>query len=94
MREKNISKKDKILIALTAADFALDRLVKDCIVTVFLSKSFEGNVDSTSGRWGGFVGKHLLFLKNHGTIHQIPVDHIEKIVILELSTKVVTEISF
>ncbi len=94
MGEKNISKKDKILTALTTANFTLDRLAKDCIVTVFLSRSFEGNVNSTSGRWGDFVDDHLLFLKNHGTIHQIPVEHIEKIVILELPTKVVTEISF
>ncbi len=93
MGDKNISKKDRILAALTA-NFALDRLAQDYIVTIFLSKAFVGNVNSTSGRWGGFVNEHLLFLKNHGTIHQIPVEHIEKIVVLELSTKVVTEISF
>jgi len=93
MSEQELSRKDRILIALAAAEFTPDRLANDCIVTIFLSKEFIGNVDSTSGRWGDFIGKHLLFLKNHGTIHNIPVEQIEGMIILDLKSKIITEIS-
>ncbi len=91
---QKLTSKDKILTALKLSGISLSVLQDQCIVTLFLSDNFIGNVNTVSGRWVGFINDRLLALQNHGTVHQVPAEYVEKILILEFLTKVTTEISF
>jgi len=91
---QKLTSKDKILTSLKLSGISLPALQDQCIVTLFLSDDFIGNVNTVSGRWVGFINDRLLVLQNHGTVHQVPAEYVEKILILEFLTKVITEISF
>ncbi len=88
-----LTNKDKILVSFELSDISHTFLRDQCIVTVVLSDDFIGNVDTVSGRWGGFINERLLKLQNHSSIQQVPVEYIEQIIILDLTTNFVTKIS-